>query len=230
MFWHRWVHYTALHCLFNIILPSSPKSCKWSVSLRLSDQSSVYTVFLISPMNATCPAHRITTEVLPAGKSCNNRLLSAGFFLTYFKLIRNDDELAWIWKWSWPALGCYSTICVEEMGFPWRTSVWIGCLAPLLKFEQVGLCPECKLSHVAELTCLVNRPNKKFWEGLIKRKYLLGILVMQLYCYCLRTQVCYGLVTEMQILSLLNLYTATSKCRTTAMFLNVDIQCSRHNV
>ena len=41
---------------FNIILPSTPGSPKWSLSHRLPQQNPVYSSFL-SPISATCPAH-----------------------------------------------------------------------------------------------------------------------------------------------------------------------------
>jgi len=46
-------HFLKLH--LKIILPSTPGSSKWSVSLRFPHQNSVYT----SPHSAMCPAHLI---------------------------------------------------------------------------------------------------------------------------------------------------------------------------
>jgi len=50
----------------NIIIPSKPRSPKWSLSLRFARQNSVYTSHV--PIRSTCPAHLIilclTTRII----------------------------------------------------------------------------------------------------------------------------------------------------------------------
>ena len=66
-------HLLKMH--LNMILPSTPGSSKWFLSLRFSHQNPVYTSLL--PRRATCPAHLIIFDLVNRTKLGEYRTLSS---------------------------------------------------------------------------------------------------------------------------------------------------------
>jgi len=56
-----WSPFHNLKILFNITLPSTPGSSKWSLTFRFPHQNPVYTYL---PIRATCPTHLILLELI----------------------------------------------------------------------------------------------------------------------------------------------------------------------
>jgi hypothetical protein len=107
-----------LTIIFNINLPSTPRSSKWPLSFSSGLKFSTY-AFVISPMGTRCPVHPIVFDLT----------------ILIFDEADHSDRAVW-------SMNCLRSLESWDRGFESRSRH--GCLCVCVRLFCVCICPVCR--------------------------------------------------------------------------------------
>ena len=108
-----------LKALLNIIVPSTPRSSKWSLSLRFLHQTPVPYAPLLSPIRATFPAHLIIIDLV-------NRIIFSEAWRSLTFVLSTPAYSGFLRPKYLPQHSVYRTpqsVCLLQCGIPSSTPV-----------------------------------------------------------------------------------------------------------